>query len=63
MADSPTVETLVSIGPDVPQGFHSWQTGVEKAVPFVRPADVNTNDDTMLMYLPVERVANQDGGT
>lgn len=50
MADSPTVETFVSIGPDVPQGFHSWQTGVENAAPFVRPADVNTNDDTMLMY-------------
>ena len=50
MPDSPTVKTLVSIGPDVPEGFHCWQTGVEKAAPFVRPSHVNDNEDTMLMY-------------
>jgi len=50
MPDSPTVKTLISIGPDVPEGFHCWQTGVEKAAPFVRPSHVNDNEDTMLMY-------------
>ena len=50
MPESPTVETLISIGPDVPEGFHCWQTGVEKAAPFVRPSHVNDNEDTMLMY-------------
>ena len=50
MPDSPTVQTLISIGPDVPEGFHCWQTGIEKAAPFVRPNHVNDNDDTMLMY-------------
>ena len=50
MPDSPTVQTLISIGPDVPEGFHCWQTGIEKAAPFVRPSKVNDNEDTMLMY-------------
>ena len=50
MPESPSVKTLVSIGPDVPEGFHCWQTGVEKAAPFVRPSKVNDNDDIMLMY-------------
>ncbi|MCR5680047.1 MAG: AMP-binding protein [Prevotella sp.] len=31
-------------------GFHDWLTEVVKAPKFQRPAFVNTNDDTMLMY-------------
>lgn len=50
MAGSPTVETLVSIGPEVPEGFHDWHAEWGKAPRFVRPPHVNTNDDTMLMY-------------
>lgn len=49
-AESPTVETLISIGPEVPEGFHNWHEEVDKAPAFVRPAVVNNNDDTMLMY-------------
>ncbi|MBQ8046682.1 MAG: AMP-binding protein [Prevotella sp.] len=48
--ESPTVKTLISIGPSVPEGFHSWQEEWPKAPPFERPDFVNTNDDTMLMY-------------
>lgn len=49
-AESPTVETLISIGPEVPEGFHNWHEEVDKAPAFVRPAVVNNNEDTMLMY-------------
>jgi acetyl-CoA synthetase len=50
MPQSPTVKTLVSIGPIVPEGFHDWKKEVVKAPPFVCPEHPNTNDDTMLMY-------------
>ena len=50
MPDSPTVEKLVSIGPDMPEGFLDFHKGIEGAAPFVRPALANTNDDISLMY-------------
>lgn len=50
MPDSPTVERLVSIGPDMPEGFLDFHKGIESAAPFVRPEHVNTNDDISLMY-------------
>ena len=48
--DSPTLETLVSIGPIVPEGFHDWHKEWNEAPKFVRPEHVNTNDDTLLIY-------------
>ena len=50
MPESPTVEKLVSIGPDMPEGFLDFHKGIESAAPFVRPENVNTNDDISLMY-------------
>ncbi len=50
MPQSPTVKQLVSIGPDMPEGFKDFQVGMTTAAPFVRPMQANTNDDTMLMY-------------
>jgi acetyl-CoA synthetase len=50
MPQSPTVKQLVSIGPDMPDGFKDFQVGMATAAPFVRPMQANTNDDTMLMY-------------
>lgn len=50
MPDSPTVEKLVSIGPDIPEGFLDFHKGIESAAPFVRPEHPNTNDDISLMY-------------
>ena len=49
-AQSPTVDTLISLGPDVPEGFHDFHAELPQTAPFVRPAFVNTNEDTMLMY-------------
>ena len=49
-AESPTLETLVSIGPIVPEGFHDWHKEWDQAPKFQRPEHVNTNDDTLLIY-------------
>ena len=50
MPESPTVEKLVSIGPDIPEGFLDFHKGIDSAAPFVRPENPNTNDDISLMY-------------
>ncbi|KAA6332178.1 Acetyl-coenzyme A synthetase [termite gut metagenome] len=50
MSESPSVKQLVSIGPNIPEGFKDFHKGIENAAPFVRPTLVNTNDDISLMY-------------
>lgn len=50
MPDCPTVEKLVSVGPEIPEGFEDFHQGIENAAPFVRPRHANTNDDISLMY-------------
>ena len=49
-AESPTLKTLVSIGPKQAEGFHDWHKEWNDAPAFVRPTEKNDNDDTMLMY-------------
>ena len=48
-AESPTLQTLVSIGPKQAEGFHDWHKEWNDAPAFVRP-EKNDNSDTMLMY-------------
>ena len=50
MPESPSVKTLVSVGPQIPEGFEDFHKGIEAAAPFVRPAHANSNDDISLMY-------------
>ncbi|KAA6343768.1 Acetyl-coenzyme A synthetase [termite gut metagenome] len=50
MPESPSVKQVVSIGPDIPKGFNDFYKGIENAAPFVRPTQVNINDDISLMY-------------
>ena len=50
MPESPTTKLLISVGPEVPEGFLDFHEGIRYAAPFVRPQHVNTNDDIMLMY-------------
>ena len=50
MPQCPSVEKLLSVGPEYPEGFEDFHKGMESAAPFVRPANANTNDDIMLMY-------------
>ena len=48
--ECPTLETLVSVGPEYPEGFEDFHKGIDSAHGFTRPENVNTNDDIMLMY-------------
>ena len=50
MPDSPSVKHLISIGPDMPEGFKDFHEGMKNAGPFVRPVQANVNSDTSLMY-------------
>ncbi|MBP3789088.1 MAG: AMP-binding protein [Prevotella sp.] len=51
--ESPTVTQYITItdhGKPIPEGFRDYQAEVVKAPLFERPAVVNDNDDTMIMY-------------
>ena len=50
VADSPSLQYRVSIGPTIPEGWLDFHAGIEAAAPFERPALANTNDDTSLLY-------------
>ena len=53
MKESPTVKQYITVtdhGKPIPEGFRDWQSEWQQAPKFVRPAFVNENDDTMLMY-------------
>lgn len=50
MKDSPSLKTLISIGPVVPEGFHDWHREWNNVPPFTRPEHANSNSDTMLIY-------------
>ena len=53
MPESPTVKQYITVtdhGKPIPEGFRDWQSEWKQAPKFVRPAFVNENDDTMLMY-------------
>ncbi len=49
-ADSPSLQTVVSVGELFPEGWENFQEGIAQAAPFVRPENVNDNDDISLMY-------------
>ena len=54
LPESPTVKILVKVSDNAKSSesslWHDWQSEWRKAPKFQRPAFVNTNDDTMLMY-------------
>ena len=50
LPDCPSVEKVVSVGPEIPEGYEDFHKGITDAAPFVRPELVNTNDDISLMY-------------
>ena len=56
MPESPTVKLLVAVNSmseydkPIPEGFHDWHKEWINAPEFKRPENVNTNEDTMLMY-------------
>ena len=48
MPESPTVKQYITLRDE--EGFHNWKTEWQQAPKFQRPAFVNENDDTMIMY-------------
>ena len=50
MPDSPSVKKLVSVGPEIAEGFEDFHKGIADAAPFARPEHLNSNDDISLMY-------------
>lgn len=50
MPSCPTVGTLISTGPYVPEGWLDFDSGIASVGEFERPADIGTNDDIMLAY-------------
>lgn len=50
MSKSPSVQSLVSVGPIIASGFQDFHQGIKEAKPFVRPTVRNENSDISLMY-------------
>lgn len=48
--ECPSLEKIVSVGPEYPDGFLDFHKGINGSAPFIRPEQANTNDDIMLMY-------------
>lgn len=46
----PTLETLISVGPEVPAGWSDFTRGTETAPPFVKPTLPSENDDILFLY-------------
>lgn len=46
----PTVMNYISVGPVIPEGWEDFNKGIEEAPAFIRPEEVNTNDDISLLY-------------
>jgi len=49
MAESPSVKTLISVGPLVPDGWHDFHKEYEKAPPFEKIENVNDNSDPLII--------------
>ena len=46
----PSVQHVISVGPEVYDGFDDFSKGIENAPAFVRPQNVNTNNDISIIY-------------
>lgn len=49
LSESPTVEMCISVGPVVPEGWLDFHQGIENATPFEKIANVNKNDDPLII--------------
>ncbi|MBQ9672235.1 MAG: AMP-binding protein [Prevotella sp.] len=49
-SESSSVEQYIAIGENVPEGFRDYLKEIGTAPQFTKPAFVNNNEDTMLMY-------------
>ncbi|MDD4357858.1 MAG: AMP-binding protein [Smithellaceae bacterium] len=49
LPESPTVELLISVGPEKPEGWHDFHQGIAQAAPFTKIDKVNCNDDPLII--------------
>jgi len=49
LPESPTVEMLISVGPEKPEGWHDFHQGIAQAAPFTKIENVNSNDDPLII--------------
>ncbi len=50
MSESPTVMRKISVGPEVPDGWSDFNSGIAHAPTFIRPEEPTQNADTSLLY-------------
>lgn len=50
LSESPTIRHCIACGDIIPEGWSNFRQGLAEAKPFVRPKDVNTNDDILILY-------------
>ncbi|HKK67937.1 MAG TPA: AMP-binding protein, partial [Bacteroidales bacterium] len=50
LPDCPTVEKLVSVGPEFPGKWDNFQAKITDAPPFIKPALPSENDDLLFLY-------------
>lgn len=49
LQQAPSVKVRITLS-NAPEGWIDFHEGMKNSTPFVRPAEVNTNDDIMLLY-------------
>ncbi|MDR1683351.1 MAG: AMP-binding protein [Candidatus Symbiothrix sp.] len=50
LPDCPTLKLRLSIGPEIPEGWLNFKSGLENAPKFVKPELPSENNDIMLLY-------------
>lgn len=49
LPESPTVKTLISVGPDIPEGWNNFHRGIHAASAFERPDFITQNEDPLIV--------------
>ncbi len=47
--ESPTIESRISIGPNIPDGWEDFQSGIKNALPFIRSNEPTKNEDPIIV--------------
>jgi len=49
LSESPTIKTLISVGPFIPEGWEDFHKGIDNAAPFTRPSEPTKNSDPLIV--------------
>lgn len=50
MSQSPSIKHKIACGNIIPEGWSDFRKGLAEAKPFIRPENVNTNQDILILY-------------